>query len=228
MSFWKKKSDSIEGSVDGPIAGDRPAALEPMSGVSSVSPRSSEVERGEVAPAPGGGSGGLLPGAGIGPEEVISQRFGKTRSALGEGTVIQGKLSFDTPVRIDGRLSGEILSSRALIVGASGRVDATIEAATLIILGHVSGKVSATERVELWAGAKLEGTVRTPVLVVQEGSVFSGSTEMLSAQIGQMEFGKGSAAKSAAASSKSTSSKSGGGPTLEGSGVPGQVAPARV
>jgi cytoskeletal protein CcmA (bactofilin family) len=149
----------------------------------------------------------------LGPEEVLSQRFGKTRSALGEGTVIQGKLSFDTPVRIDGKLSGEILSSRALIVGPSGRVDATIEAATLIILGHVSGKVSATERVELWAGAKVEGAIRTPVLVIQEGSFFVGSTEMLSAQIGQMEFGKGTTNKA-----PGSINKSGGGASTEATG----------
>ncbi len=126
----------------------------------------------------------ILPGGGLKPEDVLTERFGKARSALGEGTVIQGKLSFDTPVRIDGKLSGEIFSSKVLIVGPSGHIDASIEAASLVILGSVKGTISASERVELWSGASLEGVVTTPVLVIQDGSSFIGTSHMLASQAG--------------------------------------------
>lgn len=120
-------------------------------------------------------------GAGNTADDLISDRFGKIRSALGPGTVIQGKLSFDTPVRIDGKLSGEVFSSRALIVGQTGRIDAQVQAASLIVMGSVNGSVKATERIEIWRGGQISGEISTPVLVVQEGSCFSVSCSMPSA-----------------------------------------------
>ncbi len=105
-------------------------------------------------------------------------KFGKVRSALSEGTVIQGKLSFDTPVRIDGKLSGEVYSTSALIVGEGGEIDADVQAESLIILGQVKGTVQVSGRVELLEGGRLEGDVKTPVLVIQENTVFEGNCTM--------------------------------------------------
>ncbi len=112
------------------------------------------------------------------PEDKLVDRFGKIRSALGPGTVIQGRLSFDSVVRIDGRLSGDIFSSKPLIIGTTGYVDAQIEVASLIVLGTVRGKVRATERIEVWAGGQLEAEVTTPSILIEEGAVFSGSCVM--------------------------------------------------
>lgn len=113
-------------------------------------------------------------------EEHINQRYGKVRSALGAGTVIQGKLSFDTPVRIDGKLSGEIFSSKALIVGPTGQIDARVEAASLVILGSVKGDVKATERIELLRGGQLEGHISTPIFTIENSARFNGTCEMAS------------------------------------------------
>lgn len=139
---------------------------------------------GSLRPEPSSGAHTALPGPNQKPEDVLAERFGRTRSALSEGTVIQGKLSFDTPVRIDGKLSGEIFSSKVLIVGPTGKVDANLEVAALVVLGRVSGTITASERVELWSGAELQGVVRSPVLVIQEGGNFSGTSHMLEAQTG--------------------------------------------
>lgn len=111
------------------------------------------------------------------PDQLL-QRFGKVRSALSEGTVVNGKLSFDATVRIDGRLKGEIFSSKTLIVGAGGEVDADITVASLIVFGAVKGMVKASDRVELLAGANLEGEVISPVLVVAEGANFNGNSRI--------------------------------------------------
>lgn len=111
--------------------------------------------------------------------DVIAERFGKIRSALGPGTIIQGKLSFDTPVSIDGKLSGEVYSSKALIVGRQGVVEAKLlEVATLVVLGTVKGSVKASEGIELLKGGRIEGQVITPRLLVEEGAFFDGTCQM--------------------------------------------------
>ncbi|MCB0311308.1 MAG: polymer-forming cytoskeletal protein, partial [Bdellovibrionales bacterium] len=120
-------------------------------------------------------SGGLMTEQGLAPERSLSKdplttRFGTIRSALSEGTVIQGKLTFDTPVRIDGKLSGEIFSSEALIVGEKGSIDAQVEVNALIVMGRVKGDIIAKERVELMAGGVIEATLNTPCFVMEEGA----------------------------------------------------------
>ena len=111
--------------------------------------------------------------------DAVLDRFGKVRSALGSGTVIQGKLTFDTPVRIDGSLSGEVFSTNTLIIGPGGSVDATVEVASLIVCGgSVKGTVQVSERVELYSGAKLDASVTTPVFVVEKGCRFNGECKM--------------------------------------------------
>jgi cytoskeletal protein CcmA (bactofilin family) len=109
--------------------------------------------------------------------EAGFDRFGKLRSALGPGTVIQGKLSFDTPVRIDGRLSGEIFSSQAIIVGSTGSIEGDIEVQSLVVLGLVRGKVRA-QRVEVLQGGRLEADFIAPVLTIEEGGAFNGRASM--------------------------------------------------
>lgn len=150
-------------------------------------------------------------------EAVVTERFGgKVRSVLGAGTVIQGKLSFDTPVRIDGKLSGEVLSSKAVIIGASGEMSADIDVGSLVVLGRVKGTIKASEKIEVFAGGSLEGEISAPALVIH-GGTFNGkcimphlSTSSSSAAKGNLSGG--SATKETAskeAGSKETGSTSG-------------------
>jgi cytoskeletal protein CcmA (bactofilin family) len=111
-------------------------------------------------------------------EQGLIDRYGIIRSALGKGTVIQGKLSFDTPVRIDGSLNGDVYSSQVLIVGESGVIEADIEVSSLIVMGKVKGKIKARERIELWSGGVLEGEIDCPAFVMEENSQFDGTCTM--------------------------------------------------
>lgn len=122
------------------------------------------------------------------PAQVVNQakdqdRYGKVRSALGPGTVIQGKLSFDTTVSIDGKLSGEVVSSKAIIVGAGGDVDAIMNVASLVVRGKVKGKIVATESVELLSGACLDGELQTPSLTVEEGALLRATCSMSNSKV---------------------------------------------
>jgi len=112
--------------------------------------------------------------------DELETKYGTVRSALGVGTVIQGRLSFDTPVRIDGSLVGEIFSSSVLIVGPEGSVSADINVETLIILGSVSGEIKARKRLEVFSSGEVVGNISTPSLVVEDGAYFDGVCAMTS------------------------------------------------
>ena len=52
------------------------------------------------------------------------------------------------------------------------------KAKTVIVIGHVSGNVNGTERVEIQATGVVDGDVTSPRLVVAEGAVLNGSIHM--------------------------------------------------
>jgi cytoskeletal protein CcmA (bactofilin family) len=100
------------------------------------------------------------------------------KAFLGPGSQFEGKLIFDEIVRLDGTFRGEITSRDTLIVGKTAELQAEVTVGTLIISGRLKGNVKASLRVELRAPAIIEGTIDTPVLVVEEGVTFNGSITM--------------------------------------------------
>lgn len=103
---------------------------------------------------------------------------------MDEGTEFIGELRFRDTFRIDGKLKGKVVSEHTLIVGESGQVEAEIDCAVISIKGTLSGRVHARQRIELLAGARVQATLVSPRLVIEEGAVFQGQCDMGSAATG--------------------------------------------
>jgi len=97
---------------------------------------------------------------------------------MDEGTEFHGELRFRDTFRIDGRLTGKVVSEHTLIVGESGKVDAEIDCGVVSIRGTVSGRVNGRQRIELLAGSKVQATLVSPRLVIEEGAFFQGQCDM--------------------------------------------------
>lgn len=98
---------------------------------------------------------------------------------IDKGCEFVGKLSFEGTVRIGGKFDGEIFTKDILIVNEGSVINAEIEADTVIINGEVNGNIKASGRVEIHSSGKLKGNIETPVLSIEEGVVFEGSTKMI-------------------------------------------------
>lgn len=97
---------------------------------------------------------------------------------LGRESKFEGKLVFDGIVRIDGKFTGEIHSQGKLVVGESALVEGKSEVGALVLNGEYHGDVIASERIEITRTGKLFGTMKTPVIVIEEGGTFDGTSEM--------------------------------------------------
>jgi cytoskeletal protein CcmA (bactofilin family) len=97
---------------------------------------------------------------------------------MDEGTEFLGELRFKDLFRVDGRVKGKIVSDNTLIVGESGNVDAEIDCGIVSIRGTVSGHVRGRQRIEVLAGARVQGTLVSPKLVIEEGAFFQGDCDM--------------------------------------------------
>ena len=103
----------------------------------------------------------------------------KSQSIIQEGVVIRGDMKADGDVRLDGKLEGSLLSKSRVTVGATGFVKADIEATEVLVMGQVSGKIIAHQRIELRRGAQVEGDLTTKALVIEEGVFFQGFSQMV-------------------------------------------------
>jgi cytoskeletal protein CcmA (bactofilin family) len=103
---------------------------------------------------------------------------GELNALLGKGSQFEGKLLFEGTVRIDGKFSGEIISTDTLIIGEGAEVKATIRVGTLTCLGDYQGDATASKAIELKAPAKVRGNLTTASIVVERGVFFDGNCKM--------------------------------------------------
>lgn len=111
-------------------------------------------------------------------EANVSVRAGEVHTLLGKGSEFEGKLSFEGQVRIDGKYSGQIATKDTLVIGEGAKVNAEIQAGTVIVNGQVEGNIKATVMVELHPPARVKGSIETPALSIDKGVIFEGSCKM--------------------------------------------------
>jgi cytoskeletal protein CcmA (bactofilin family) len=99
---------------------------------------------------------------------------------LGKGTEFKGVLSFEGTIRVDGKVEGEILSKDTLIAGDGALLQGEITVGTIISSGRIIGNINADQKVHLLAPANIQGNIRTPKLIIEEGVTFDGKCEMAS------------------------------------------------
>ncbi len=98
---------------------------------------------------------------------------------IGKGMTVEGKLTFDSTVRIDGVFKGEIDAKGTLVVGEGAFIEAEVKVDTAIVTGEINGVVEATKRIELQSPGKIIGEVKTPNLIIGDGAVLDGTCVML-------------------------------------------------
>jgi cytoskeletal protein CcmA (bactofilin family) len=116
----------------------------------------------------------------VGPEEKASPEPLREEAVayLYKGSRVTGQLTFHGPATINGTVEGEVLCHGVLTIGEEAEVRAKISAAVVVIRGKVEGDVTAKEKVELEAPARLLGNIAAPRLIVTEGVAFDGHCSM--------------------------------------------------
>jgi cytoskeletal protein CcmA (bactofilin family) len=97
---------------------------------------------------------------------------------LGKGTEFKGVLSFEGTIRVDGKIEGEVISKDTLIAGDGAFLQGEISVGTIISSGKIVGNINASQQVHLLAPANIQGNIKTPKLIIEEGVTFDGKCEM--------------------------------------------------
>jgi cytoskeletal protein CcmA (bactofilin family) len=98
---------------------------------------------------------------------------------IGKSVVIKGELNGSEDLTIEGQVEGTIqLRDHVLTIGSNGRIKAQVFAKAVIVLGEVTGNVTATEKVDIRDNGSVDGDIVSPRVAIAEGAHFRGSVDM--------------------------------------------------
>jgi len=125
---------------------------------------------------------------------------------IGKSVVIKGELNGSEDLTIEGHVEGTIqLKEHVLTIGPNGRIKAQVFAKSVIVLGEVTGNVTASDKVDIRDNGSVDGDIISPRVAIAEGAHFRGSVDMQrkagpAAQPGAKPDAKAAAPQPAAAS----------------------------
>jgi len=98
---------------------------------------------------------------------------------IGKSVVIKGELNGSEDLTIEGQVEGTIqLREHVLTIGPNGKIKAQVFAKSVIVLGEVTGNVTASEKVDIRDKGSVDGDIISPRVAIAEGAHFRGSVDM--------------------------------------------------
>ena len=95
-------------------------------------------------------------------------------NVIAEGTTIEGKFFTPEDIRMDGKLIGDVISEKRLVMGDTGLIEGTAECTGSSINGKIEGELSVNGTLHLSSSAFVSGKIKAKKLVVDEGASYNG------------------------------------------------------
>lgn len=177
--MWHKNDGKSSPEVPQP-----PAVGTARSQITPEPPAASTVASAPVASAPIESTLASAPAPrSITPESPVAMPAAASgASRIQAGLKIHGEISGNSDLYVDGELQGKIrLGGARVVIGPNGKVQADIDAGAVMIDGSVQGNIKASESVRLGAGSRVQGSVLTPRIGIDDGARLRGKVEMVKA-----------------------------------------------
>src|SRR6266498_2826540 len=114
-----------------------------------------------------------------GPRSEVTHLVEKDIVNIGKSVVIKGELNGSEDLTIEGAVEGTIqLRDHVLTIGPNGRIKAQVFAKSVIVLGEVTGNVTASDKVDIRDNGSVDGDIISPRVAIAEGAHFRGSVDM--------------------------------------------------
>jgi cytoskeletal protein CcmA (bactofilin family) len=99
-------------------------------------------------------------------------------NSIVSGSVIEGKISSDSDIRVDGIINGTLNCSAKVIIGPSGKINGEVHCQNAVFEGRFEGVLHVRELLHVKEAAEVTGDITTNKLIVQSGAVFNVSCTM--------------------------------------------------
>jgi len=107
----------------------------------------------------------------------------QNQTILGQSIALHGEMSGKEDLLIEGQLEGTInLPDHCVTVGSHGEVKAEVHARQVIVLGTLTGNITASEKVEIRKTGQVVGDLVAAAVAIEDGAYFKGSIDILREQ----------------------------------------------
>jgi cytoskeletal protein CcmA (bactofilin family) len=98
---------------------------------------------------------------------------------IGANTVFEGCIHSERSLCVDGSVRGRIEAKGEVVVGREGKVEADIQADSVVVGGQIVGNVTAHRRLEITSTGRVTGDIEAHSMSIAEGGVLDGFCKML-------------------------------------------------
>ncbi len=103
------------------------------------------------------------------------------QATIGRTLVIKGEISGSEALYIDGRIEGKITMPESRVtIGRNGKVDASITAREVVVMGKVTGNIECSDRVDIRSEGSVHGDISTVRISVEDGAALKGGIQVRS------------------------------------------------
>jgi cytoskeletal protein CcmA (bactofilin family) len=74
-----------------------------------------------------------------------------------------------------------------ITVGPNGKVQASVKAREIVVLGTINGNVEAADKIDIRKEARLVGDIKTSRIVIEDGAYFKGSIDITKSEPKQVK-----------------------------------------
>lgn len=103
---------------------------------------------------------------------------GPILNIIGAGTRIEGAITCDGDIRIDGTVKGTVTSKAKIVVGPTGSIEGDLFCENADVSGKIFGSIEVSELLFMKSTSYLEGDITTTKFVVEAGAKFNGNCRM--------------------------------------------------
>ena len=97
---------------------------------------------------------------------------------IGVGTEITGDVNSNGDIRIDGTLTGNLITKGKVVIGETGKVKGEVTCKNSDVSGVIDGKIVVSQLLSLKVSATVSGDIQTSRLAIEPGSKFTGNCNM--------------------------------------------------
>lgn len=99
-------------------------------------------------------------------------------NSLVKGTKVEGTVSSESDIRIDGIIIGTLNCKAKVIIGPTGAIEGDVQCENAVIEGKFEGNLKVNQLLTVKDTAEVHGDVNTNKLLVQAGATFNVTCRM--------------------------------------------------
>src|SRR5205823_3794164 len=97
---------------------------------------------------------------------------------VGTGARLEGNVVSAGNLRIDGQVKGQINADGDVVLSPQSQVEADIRSQNVSVAGRFKGNILVKGKAHLARGGRIDGNITSKTLVVEEGGIFHGQSNM--------------------------------------------------